>query len=444
MEDVFSDDFGGCLLYADILDKLSGMVEMAERETSERRESLSTVMEYLFGVYYVPEIELDVRRSVTGAFQEYNYSVELLCRKLSYIHTACLYYGIWIVREIPLDKIIAAKIKELLDADVDTYDDSMPVFRIPGFNLCWDGGKVYQDLDPEEEQETWEDYESIMEGIDEVSEYILRHPHQVDVQCLMSVMTGTEGLADVATRAAALDEAIDRYTITDECRDLDSISWGKLFDGWVRVKAFSHVTDCILRFVDEYKESTVGEATRALESLLPNISYASVERNVRIALRQSILESGIYEFELSKVQLGEAVKKASQGFKCLRFMDAKQSVKEELISMIRNDKRLIPLPLDYSPRESVKRHSLICLKGNEIKGAFFATEYDGSLVLFLAYVTENTAMAALLTKAYEMAVNEYGPHKKVIIPVINDRTAMLIENLVPGVTRERLVRVQKK
>ncbi len=443
-EDILSDDRGGYILYWDYLDKLSEMVEIAERETAERRAALDLIMEKIFEKFYRPNVDLDERRAVTGDFLEYNYSVELICRKLSYIRTACMYYGINLVKAIPVDRIISAQIKEHLNMETEVYDDKLPLSQIPGFIVPWDGSPVYHDLDTADMEQRWTDYDSIMGGIEEISEYILLHPQQVDVQCLMSVVTGTEGLAEVSDKACALDEAIDRYSISDEGRNLEATAWRRLFNGWIMVKAFRRVTRQILEFVNDYKDETVGVATDALEKLLPSISYALVQRNVRISLRQTILEGGVYEFKLSEVIIPDAVKKAAGSLKCMSFKDTPDAALTALLKMIKADKRLIAFPEDYELSDSLMELSFICAAGGKILGAIFASSQGDDLILDNLYNVDNKAGAVLVNATYEAAIKEYGPDRKVVIPVISDRSAKLIESFVPGAQRERLVRAQKQ
>lgn len=443
-EELLSDDRGGAILYFDHLDKLTEMVEIAERETAERRASCELIMQKVFDTYYKPDVDLDLRRNVTGAFLEYNYSVELICRKLSYIRTACMYYGVWLVKEIPVDRIIAEKIKESLGSTVEVYDDRMPLSQIPGFFVPWDGEPSYMELDPNDSDERWKDYESIMEGIGEIRYYILRHPQQIDVQCLMSVVTGTEGLAEISERAFALDRAIDDYSITEEGRNLDGKSWRKLFDGWIMVKAFARVTRLILEFVDDYKDKTVGAATDALTKILPSISYALVQRSCRIALRQMLLEGSIYEFDLSQVKLTGALKKASEQVRSVRLSDVPDRTMSELSVMIKNDRRIIPYSDDYPGEDISKKYSHVCLRDGKPCGAVFVSEADEVLVLDLAYTLDNTAMAALICGLYEAALDELGNGQKVCVPVLSDRSAILVEKLVPGVGRQRSIKAQKQ
>lgn len=360
-----------------------------------------------------------------------------------YIRTASLYYGIWLVKDIPVDRIIAEKIKEVLNADCDVYDDKMPLRLIPDVNLYLDEESVYEILDQDEEVER-NDMESISDGIDEVKTYMLAHPQQIDVQCLMSVVTDTGELYRMSKKAASLDEAIDKYTVTEECRNLDPASWRKLFNGWVMVKAFSYVTERIITFVNEYRDRSVGDATDALNKMLPFISYALVERNVRIALRQMILEGRVYEFELSNVRIADTLRKAADNMRCISFAEAKAVTKEELLTTIKNDKRPIPLPDQLHIKGLLEKISFICMKGDTIFGAIFVSKSENSLVLNFAYTVDKFALAALVVSAFDEDFKLYGPKQQITIPVLSDKSAEVIETLVPKVIKQRLVAIQQK
>ncbi len=444
-EEVLADDRGGAILYEDNLNRLSDMVEIAEHETAERRASSDALMERLFDIYFKPEVDLTLRRNVVGAFQEYNYAVELTCRKLAYIRTACIYYGVWMVKEIPVDRIVGAKIKQILGINVGVYKDNMPLRNIPGFIVPWDGNEqAYIDLDVDLETSRFDDLDSIQDGIEEIRNYVLRHPQQVDVQCLMSVVTGTEGLAENYVKARALDEAMDRFSVTEEGRNLPGPVWRKLFNDWIVVKTFVQVARLILDFVNKYKMETVGVATDALEKILPSISYAQVQRNCRIAFRQMILEGSSYEFPLSQVALTGPVKKAVDAANCISFSEAPQKTRERLLDMIKRDKRPIHLPSDADLSDYQEDLSFICEKGGETTGAVFVSHEKDRLVLDLLYSVDNTSAAALIVKAHEAAVEQFGSDQMVLIPVINDRSALLVESLVPGAVRERAIRAQIK
>ena len=434
-EDVFegllADDPGGRIIYEDYLNHLTVMVGLGEQETAERRASRNLIMEMIFRLYFKPGVDPAKRRSIVGAFQEYNYAVELKCRKISYIRTACMYYGLWLVRDIPVDRIIAEKIEELLNREVDFFDDDMPLNYIPGFNVPEAGGEINIEA---------EDYDSIIREMDVIRFYMLKHPQQIDIQCLMSVVTDNEELARISNRAALLDEKIDRYTITDAARGLDGSRWRKLFNGWIMVRTFCIVTGRILRFIEEYRYSLVGEATKALEKLLPEISYALVERNVRIAMRRVILEGSVYEFSLSEVSDSKPLKKTEGKTDCISLEAASEKQRDLLMEALEKDNRPIPVPGDFDLDDYLPDLSFICIKDKVPSGAVLVTEgTDGNLVLELVWAMDKTALSELICCAYEAAVFEYGKDVKLTVAVMRDRTAKLVESMVPTAVRQRQI-----
>ncbi len=439
-EDVFkgllADDPGGAILYEDHLDHITEMVAIAERETAERRASVSLVMEKLVENYYRPEVDLELRRSITGAFLEYHYAVELKCRKLSYIRTACMYYGVWLVKEIPVDRIVSEKIKEILGVETDCYSDRLPLSQIPGF--------VVARAPENPEAVSYETADEIRQGIREIEVYCLRHPHQVDVQCLMSVVTGTEELGRTYLKAAVLDEAIDRYSITDEARDMDRESWRALFDGWVMVRAFMKVAEGIMDFVREYQDKTVGAATERLNDILTDISYAYVEKSVRIALRLQILEGSMYEFSLGEATNTALLEKAAGKLKCVSLADAAPSIISGVKELIRSDKRIIPVTENVFSADNQKDLSFICLKQDKPCGLVLVSGYEEFLSLDLLYSTDNAAMPVLLWESFAAAKRIFGDDKKLVVPVLSDKSAKIVETIVPSAKRERLIRIQKK
>jgi hypothetical protein len=86
----------------------------------------------------------------------------------------------------------------------------------------------------------------------------------------------------------------------------------------------------------------------------------------------------------------------------------------------------------------------ICAAEKKILGAIFIAEQGDTLVLENLYNVDNKAAASLVCAAYEAAMNEFGPDKTVVVPVINDRSAGLIESFVPGAKRERFIKAQKQ
>lgn len=456
-EGMLSDDPGGAIIFKGVLYDLKKITRIAEKETSERLASRDLLMEKLFDRFYSPETDLELRKSITGAFLEYHYSVELACRKLSYVRTACMYYGLWLVKDIPVDSIVSEKITEILGKEVDVFEDYLPLRDIPGFTVpervpadkavctgdaagadCPDGAfdpadVICQDGNPENE------LNYILEAAERIRRYILIHPQQIDAQCLMSVVTGTEELGQSLAFAMKLDQVIDDFSLSDYARRMDKEKWRMLFDAWVMTKAFCRIADLITSFAEEYKDARVGFATEALRDMLPRISYAAVERNIRITLRQTLLEGGVIEFLLSDVAAGDKIKPAMEKAECIALEKADVTMLNRLEELMNEDNRLVPVPQKIAWETYLTDISFICVRDKVPCGTVLFSRQGDLIVFELAYGKDRTSLAALIANAYDAAVCNYGTAARIVVPVLGDTSWKMVMKMVPGASKHQMV-----
>lgn len=129
------------------------------------------------------------------------------------------------------------------------------------------------------------------------------------------------------------------------------------------------------------------------------------------------------------------MKKAVGKLNCKKLSEADEQLFGKLDEMILQDNRPSPLPLFVNWDVYMQEESLICMKGDEPCGILLFLHRGDSIVIDCAYVTDKTALAVMLGNAYEIIKEKYEPDQKILVPVVVDRTARIVERLVPTAER---------
>ena len=164
-------------------------------------------------------------------------------------------------------------------------------------------------------------------------------------------------------------------------------------------------------------------------------------RNVMIlaGMESSISKSNVYEFPLSAVEENSLLQKAAGRMKCIPLSAATNELMCKLDELTQVDSRPSPLPLFVNWDAYLKDESLICMQGDAPCGILLFSRHGDFLVIDCAFVTEFIALPVLLGNAYTWLKEQYGPEQKLMIPVVIDRTASIVERLVPGAQRVDVV-----
>lgn len=149
----------------------------------------------------------------------------------------------------------------------------------------------------------------------------------------------------------------------------------------------------------------------------------------------------IYEFTLD--QVGEKEQrffaKAAKMMKCIPVSKAEEALREQLDAMIQEDSRPVPVGMYVNWDDYLEEDSLICMKEDQPCGLLLLSQKNGCIVLECAYVTDKTALSSMAGRAYLMLKKKYGESQKVLIPVVLEKTGLIVEKLVPGAVRGKML-----
>ncbi len=164
-------------------------------------------------------------------------------------------------------------------------------------------------------------------------------------------------------------------------------------------------------------------------------------RNVMLmaGMESSITKGNVYEFSLSEVGERETLKIASEKLKCISLSEADGNMFDKLDVMLQDDPRPSPLPMFVNWDTYLSEDSLICLRGDEPCGILLFSERMGTLIMDCASVADKVAFACLLGTAYARLLEKYGEDQKILVPVVVDRTAAIVERMVPKAQRADVV-----
>ena len=150
-------------------------------------------------------------------------------------------------------------------------------------------------------------------------------------------------------------------------------------------------------------------------------------------------DSNIYEFKLSDVTGRDMMEKASERVECIPVSDADDLMRQKIDEIMRIDERPVPIPLFIDWKSLDDKISFICKKNDRLCGALLFSEREEYLVADLGYSADPIALPALIHNALEVAIEKYGEDKKVIVPVVVNKSALLVEKIVPDAVRGKVI-----
>lgn len=149
-----------------------------------------------------------------------------------------------------------------------------------------------------------------------------------------------------------------------------------------------------------------------------------------------ITKSCLYEFSIRDVTGTELLLKAAKRMKFVRLLDADLKILDKLDEMMLDDTRPLPLPPFVNWDIYMQEESLISMNEESPSGFLLLSQHEDAFVIDCAYVTDKTILAGLLGSAYASIKEKYGEEQKILVPVVVDRTAAIVERLVPNAERE--------
>ena len=150
-------------------------------------------------------------------------------------------------------------------------------------------------------------------------------------------------------------------------------------------------------------------------------------------------DGNVYEFTLSQVKGAGTLKKAADRVKCLDLTQADDDMKKGLCALMKKDDRPIPISEEIDWKMYIPTLSFISLKGDIPSGAILISKDDDYLIIELSYSADTVALPALLFNALAAAVKEYGADQKVLVPVVVNKTGLLVKKMVPDAYRTRII-----
>ncbi len=152
-------------------------------------------------------------------------------------------------------------------------------------------------------------------------------------------------------------------------------------------------------------------------------------------------EDNCYELSLSDVKGRKTLQKAAEKVKCIPLSEAQEKIwiTEKMEEIMLNDDRPVPVPAFIYWEDYLPDISFISLLGGEPCGAVLVTQEKDYLVVELAYTSNPVVLPALLWNALIKAEEKYGGEKRVLVPVVVNKTADIVEHMVPDAKRGKLI-----
>ena len=226
--------------------------------------------------------------------------------------------------------------------------------------------------------------------------------------------------------------------LSDLMDDWVYLVWFYFFDEKeTMVKKASFFRYCISQAKKDYGKELKGavfEITSIEEDLT---DIRDVLHLVGMNVREA--KNNVFEFTLSQVEETEALKKASEKLECRCLSDMSEGDLRTIDTMMQEDDRPVPVPLLMDWDVYLSDISVFAIKKDNPCGALLFSEKDEDLVAEVAYAADPVALPAMLGTAYTKAFEKYGGEKKVLIPVVVNKTAELVERIVPQAVREDVI-----
>ena len=150
-------------------------------------------------------------------------------------------------------------------------------------------------------------------------------------------------------------------------------------------------------------------------------------------------KNNIYEFTLSQVGQRSMLSKLKKRLECRSIGECEEEELDEMDAIIQEDERSTPVPLFMDWYEYDQDLSKICFSNGKPVGALLFTNCEDHLVIELAYTADNMALPVMLANALEDAESIYSPEKRVLVPVVINKTKEIVEKMVPDAYRGEIV-----
>ena len=220
-------------------------------------------------------------------------------------------------------------------------------------------------------------------------------------------------------------------------------------DGWLELVWIGYCEQDVLPIVKAYIiESIVMSEKKRYKKDIKGVFFEIHEEEVGDVdlFRQALMMCGfslretlgnVYELTLGMVQKKEQafLAKAAKSMKCIQASSADDGIRQKLGDMVENDSRPVPVGMYINWDEYLLEDSLICIRDGNPCGVLLFSKKEDHLVMDCAYVTDKMALSSMLGWAYFALKKKYGDEQKVVIPIVIEKTGLLVEKLVPDAIR---------
>ncbi|MCR5097313.1 MAG: hypothetical protein K6B14_00025 [Lachnospiraceae bacterium] len=220
-------------------------------------------------------------------------------------------------------------------------------------------------------------------------------------------------------------------------------------DGWLELVWFGYFDQDVLPIEKAYViESVIMAEKKRYGKDVNGVFFEIHEDEVgdKDLFRQALMMCGfrvretlgnVYEFSLNQVREKEQqfLAKAAQSMKCILVSSADEGTKEALDNMIREDARPVPVGMYINWADYLVDESLICMKDDKPCGTLLLSKKGQYLILDCAYVADRMALSAMLGRAFFEIKKKYGDDQKILVPIVLEKTGLLVEKLAKDAIR---------
>ncbi|MCR4796932.1 MAG: hypothetical protein K5853_00600 [Lachnospiraceae bacterium] len=238
------------------------------------------------------------------------------------------------------------------------------------------------------------------------------------------------------------------YDTTKGDREKKVVYTTYIIDGWIELVWFAFAEEVLpeekaplLHYIIGTERKRFGTETRGVFFEICEEEIKSLEEFRRILSEcgfQVIDTRGnVYEFSFDMIpeKQRKFLAKTAKMQNCVLLSQADENLKHALEIMMQVDSRPVPVGMYVRWEDYLEEDSLICLKEDKPCGALLLSKKDEYIIIDCAYVTDKLALSAMVGWAYCHLVEKYGKDQKVLVPIVLERTGLIVENIVCNAQR---------
>lgn len=154
-----------------------------------------------------------------------------------------------------------------------------------------------------------------------------------------------------------------------------------------------------------------------------------------------------YDISIEDLKSNKLLHGGVKGGNAVYLKDAPRTLRNAVSDAIDKDDREIPFPSDINWDKYDGNISCIFTVEGAVKGLLLLKHVENSLVLSCAWAIHQVALPGMLCAALKAAEQQGDKYKTLIIPALNERSAMMVEKIVPtarrGIVRQETYRFEE-